>query len=571
MGHYLSIMKFTFRAKAGSLALVILVAATFASAPNFAQADTGIDEQFQVVNPPGPGYTGYLVNNTRSLVRFWSNIATFKVQNQKISGMARCKTLTQCPADFSYQVADVNLKLCTDAGAIDCIAGVTSQNLTTKKIDATIIARPELTADFGAEVGGDPAVGLPNGGNPLVISIPSAPHVGGDLYLVKTDFYAHRNENSTNKFVLDLLTNGIYAVTVETGNFQPGGPNLDPGAYVGMPMGGNNKTPQPPYLNGFTTDAGCLMATQKTCIKAQAFPEKFSFGLNLRMSQGFNGWLYGRMANPEVSVTTAADKKSVTVQIQAEPVKVPLVFGWAKNSDLTAQMRAKYEKDRSGGTYAGNDRNGSLENVSILKGHSNKYDDLGIDEFLSWMPLLGDKSVALPSQWSFQTLNLASNTAAELSKCTSSVSSLAGLIFTNASVFSSGAPTFDKAAGTLDYKVASPHIKADGTLTTGTYDLVLNSTVARCLYGFSKAPIGANVSVVSNDGQTQVATTIIKEANGFFRMGAYGFGFSSPTIKMRITQAGAAGAKITITCSNGSKARKVTGANPVCPAGFVKK
>jgi hypothetical protein len=277
------------------------------------------------------------------------------------------------------------------------------------------------------------------------------------------------------------------------------------------------------------------------------------------------------MANPEVSVTTAADKKSVTVQIQAEPVKVPLVFGWAKNSDLTAQMRAKYEKDRSGGTYAGNDRNGSLENVSILKGHSNKYDDLGIDEFLSWMPLLGDKSVALPSQWSFQTLNLASNTAAELSKCTSSVSSLAGLIFTNASVFSSGAPTFDKAAGTLDYKVASPHIKADGTLTTGTYDLVLNSTVARCLYGFSKAPIGANVSVVSNDGQTQVATTIIKEANGFFRMGAYGFGFSSPTIKMRITQAVAAGAKITITCISGNKARKVTGANPVCPAGFKKK
>jgi hypothetical protein len=270
-------------------------------------------------------------------------------------------------------------------------------------------------------------------------------------------------------------------------------------------------------------------------------------------------------------VTTAADKKSVTVQIQAEPVKVPLVFGWAKNSDLTAQMRAKYEKDRSGGTYAGNDRNGSLENVSILKGHSNKYDDLGIDEFLSWMPLLGDKSVAMPSQWSFQTLNLASNTAAELSKCTSSVSSLAGLIFTNASVFSSGAPTFDKAAGTLDYKVASPHIKADGMLTTGTYDLVLNSTVARCLYGFSKAPIGANVSVVSNDGQTQVATTIIKEANGFFRMGAYGFGFSSPTIKMRITQAGLAGAKITITCINGIKARKVTGANPVCPAGFKKK
>jgi hypothetical protein len=564
-------MKFRFRTKAASMALVILVAGSIASAPNFAQADTAVDEQFQVVNPPGPGYTGYLVNNTRSLVRFWSNIATFKVDNQRIAGMARCKTLAQCPANFTFQVADVNLKLCADAAAVDCIAGVTSQDLTTKKISSNIVARPELTADFGAEVGGDSAVGLPNGGNPLVISIPSAPHVGGDLYLVKTDFYAHRGETASNKFVLDMLTNGIYPVTVETGKFQPGGPNLDPKAYVGLPMGAIGKTPQPPYLSGFNADTRCLMSTEQTCIKPQAFPDKFSFGLNLRMSQGFNGWLYGRMANPEVTVTTAADKKSVTVQIQAEPVKVPLVFGWAKNSDLSAEMLAKYEKDRSGGTYVGTDRNGPLANVSILKGHSNKYDDLGIDEFLSWMPYLGDKAVAMPSQWSFQTLNLSGTTAAELSKCTASVKSLAGLIFTNASVFSSGAPTFDKASGTLDYKVASPHTKADGALTTGTYDLVLNSTVARCLYGFSKAPIGANVSVVSNDGQTQVATTIIKEANGFFRMGAYGFGFSSPTIKMRITQAGAAGVRTTITCINGNKARKVTGANPVCPAGFKNK
>ena len=574
---YLSRMRTVKARKFQSLLLVLILAVTGAPLVSTAVADTAIDEQFEVVAPPGPGYTGYLVNNTRSLVRFWSNIATFKVQDQRIAAMARCKGLDKCPTDFSFQVADVNLKLCVDAVAIDCIAGVSAQNLTTKKIDSTIIARPELTADFGAEVRGDPAVGLPNGGNPLVISIPSAPHAGGDLYLVKTDFYAHRGESAANKFVLDLITNGIYAVTVETGRFKPGGPNLDPKAYVGMPVGNGSDIPKPPYttgfkppyLAGFVVDPACLMATETICIKAQAFPDKFSFGLTLRMSQGFSGWLYGRMANPEVSVTTSADKKSVTVQIQAEPVKVPVVFGWTKNSDLSAEMRARYEKDRSGGNFAGDNRTGSLDNISILKGHSNRYDDLGIEEFLSWMPLLGDKAVAMPSQWSFQTLNLSDTTAAGLAKCTSSVSSLAGLIFTNASVFSSGAPAFNKAEGTLDYKVASPHTDPDGTLTTGTYDLVLNSTVARCLYGFSKAPIGATVSVLSNDGQAQVATTIINEKNGFFRMGAYGFGFSSPTIKMKITQAGSA--KTTITCVKGAATKKVTAAKPVCPAGFKKK
>jgi len=99
--------------------------------------------------------------------------------------------------------------------------------------------------------------------------------------------------------------------------------------------------------------------------------------------------------------------------------------------------------------------------------------------------------------------------------------------------------------------------------------LVLNSTVARCLYGFSKAPIGATVSVLSNDGQAQVATTIINEKNGFFRMGAYGFGFSAPIIKMKITQVGSA--KTTITCVKGAATKKVTAAKPVCPAGFKKK
>ena len=552
-----------------SLLLVAILVATGAPALSSAVAATVVDEQFQVANPPGPGYTGYLVNNTRSLVRFWSNIATFKVEDNRIAGMARCKSLANCPTNFTFQVADVNLTICSDASAIDCISGLTTRNTITNKVSTSFIARPNLTTDFGAEVMGDSQVGLPNGGNPLVVSIPDAPHSAGDLYLVKSDFYAHREMNSSNKFELDLITNGIYPVTVLKGNFQPGGPNLDPNAYIGKPLNILGTGWQPPYLGGFIGDPKCLMATQTTCIRAQPFPKDLSIGMTLRMSQGFNGWLYGRMANPEVSVTTSADKKSVTVQIQAEPVKVPLVFGWAKNSDLPSEMLARYEKDRGGGIYLGNNPQDPLETISILKGHSNKYDDLGVDEFLSWMPLLGDKSVAMPSQWSFQTLNLSSNSAAELSKCTSSVNSLAGLIFTNASVFSAGAPSFDKGSGTLDYKVAAPHLNPDGTLTSGSYDLVLNSTVARCLYGFTKAPIGATVSVVSNDGQSQVATSVIKESKGFFRMGAYGFGFSSPTIKMKITQD--ANAKTTITCVKGKATKKVTAVSPKCPTGYKKK
>jgi hypothetical protein len=567
---YITEMRLAHRARLALLIGALSLGLLGSAGINSAQAEGGVDEQFQVVKPPGLGYTGYLVNNSRSLARFWSNVATFKVENQIITGMARCKSLDKCPTNFTFQLANMNLTPCANSAEVDCISGITTKNLITGAVSKIFTPRPELTESFDVAVKGDPGIGLPNGGNPLVVSIPSAAHSAGDLYLVKSDFYTHRDANTSNRFVLDQLTNSLYPVTVETGEFFPGGPNLDPNFYVGKRVGPGTDTMNS-SLSGIITDDRCLMASKTTCIKSQPFPENYSFGINLNMSKGFSGWLYGRMANPEVSVTSAANGGSIKVQILAEPVKVPIVFGWTKSSDLTPEMRERYEKDRGGGLYAGASRQEPLESVSILKGHSNRYDDLGIEEFLSWMPILGDKAVAMPSQWSFQTLNLGSNTASELSKCTARVNSLAGLVFTNASVFSSGAPAFNKSEGTLDYKVASPHTKPDGTLTSGTYDLVLNSTVARCLYGFSNAPIGATVSVLSNDGQAQLATTIINEKNGFFRMGAYGFGFSSPTIKMKITQAATKVSKSTITCIKGKTSKKVTAVKPTCPTGFKKR
>ena len=89
---------------------VIILSLFFSIVPNLApaQAENVIDEQFQVQSPGGAGYTGYLVNNTRSLVRFYSFLATFKADNQKIVGMKPCKSLEECPKEFSGQVADIN-------------------------------------------------------------------------------------------------------------------------------------------------------------------------------------------------------------------------------------------------------------------------------------------------------------------------------------------------------------------------------------------------------------------------------------------------------------------------------
>jgi len=129
----------------------------------------------------------------------------------------------------------------------------------------------------------------------------------------------------------------------------------------------------------------------------------------------------------------------------------------------------------------------------------------------------------------------------------------------------------------LDYQVAAPHFTPTGDLFAGTYDLVMSSAVARCLYKFSAAPVKATVSV-AGDSASQVVTTFLSESAGWLRLGAYGFSFSSPTIKVKLTQDAVAIApvkatakKTTITCVKGKTTKKVTATKPVCPMGYKKK
>jgi hypothetical protein len=121
--------------------------------------------------------------------------------------------------------------------------------------------------------------------------------------------------------------------------------------------------------------------------------------------------------------------------------------------------------------------------------------------------------------------------------------------------------------GFLDYKVAGFHYLPNGEEAIGSYDLIMNSDVARCLYGFSKAPVSATITI-SGEGDKNIATTVVTEKNGWLKLGAYGFTFSAKTIKVKLTQP----KRTTITCvAPGKRNVKVTAANPKCPKGFRKR
>jgi hypothetical protein len=114
----------------------------------------------------------------------------------------------------------------------------------------------------------------------------------------------------------------------------------------------------------------------------------------------------------------------------------------------------------------------------------------------------------------------------------------------------------------------------------------MRSDVARCIYGFSRAPISATLEITSSDGTPQIATTIIGEKNGWVYLRAKNFGFSDPIIKAKLSQepevvvtptptpivtTKPAAKKFTVTCVKGKTTKKVTAVKPACPKGFKKK
>jgi hypothetical protein len=225
-----------------------------------------------------------------------------------------------------------------------------------------------------------------------------------------------------------------------------------------------------------------------------------------------------------------------------------------------------------------------------------------VDEYLAWLPALGDKAQALPSAWVVQTMSNY-QVSDQIQKCLNQTDSLAGIVTTNAAEYLDGPPVYDKVNRALDYKVAATHFEPDGTTVfRGSYDLIMSSKVARCIYGFTNAPVNATISVTSENGENNVATTVISEKNGWLSLGAYNFTYSSPIIRVVLdgtvdvptptptptptpsivatptpsavaTPQPTASAKkplvVKTTCVKGKITKVVTGTK--CPAGYKKK
>jgi len=323
-------------------------------------------------------------------------------------------------------------------------------------------------------------------------------------------------------------------------------------------------------------EKGCQIAEKGLCGYRMPFDLEKTIVLKVRLSQPVQGWLHGRMKDADIVMKTAADNSQV-VEISAKPLSVPSIYGWAKWGELPQKLKDLYPVGAGGttrdfGDFTTTDLSSrTLLTMSMVSG------DAAINEMNLWLPLLNDKAAAMRTFWVAQTIR--GELPFDSQNCVRG-KGFTGVIGTNAAVYSDGPPKFDQAEQSLNYTVGASHLDTKGDLFKGYYQLNLRSDVARCLYGFGSAPIQAKIEVSSSDGTPSVATTVITEQDSWLKMTAAGFTFSTPEIKVKLSQEAEATPaasskplikKTTISCVKGKASKKVTALKPKCPTGFKKK
>lgn len=395
----------------------------------------------------------------------------------------------------------------------------------------------------------DSRVNFPGGGGALLYEAPNAPTAGGfKTYALDVSLKASW-EGSLGHFNLHDITAQVLP-------------------YRGYENAGIRG------IAGWGDEAGTVCSWKEPgyCGVAQDWVEGTKVRLKFKMPSDIAGWFKGRIQKPEIQINPV-DAKTNEVTVAAEPVGVAQLAVVSPASEKDALLNTGWDMGWWGGP-------GFVE-VGM------RASDRDVAKFINrYRKQLGDSSSGTTTMWNFSTVNSGGG-----SDCLQSTNKLLGVVTTNAMGYDGSAPSFEDQ--TLTYHVSGMHYLADGkTLTEGTYDLVMRSDVARCLYGFTSAPISATVSVVDDSGQAKTAVTMVNEKDGWLKMAAYGFTFSNPILNVKISQekvvepvvSGGTSAgsestntgkvvakKTTITCVKGKIAKKVTAVKPKCPAGYKKK
>ena len=496
-----------------------------------------------------------------------------------------CKAVTDPKCAGMGLIYNSILKVCVTPTDSDCISSVEAID-SNGNSTAGSFSKYTVTHHVNAYPA-YPALDIPAGDMPSIWSIPSAPHTSGSDYAVEAaiagEYGSDGSQSNIGRFfsvtlkpvVLKDFGKGRETQSGGWGNFIP---DYFYDACTVFQQTATHTNVNCGHVNGDT----CLYPTadQGKCYVKEEFASEQKFRVNIRFSKEPNGWLHGRMTDPNVTIAPKSNG-SVELSVTAGMTKVPMVYQGANWPALTPEIQKFWVdcwaygpncgvgESRGSGqdfndyamTLAGN----AKVNLLIFPMASGA---IALQGMSAINVMTADKSTASSSSWSFRSLSNYEMNGAD--KCFTNTPGIKGIVTTNSTTYSAGPPALTN--GTLNYKVASPHFNPDGTVFKGTYNLVERSDVARCLYHFTSAPINATISITSADGQPQLATTVVGEKDGWLYLSANNFEFSSPTVQVKFSQDALPKAKVVqkkLTCIKGKVSKVVTTAT--CPAGYKKK
>ena len=308
----------------------------------------------------------------------------------------------------------------------------------------------------------------------------------------------------------------------------------------------------------------CVFEEDGVCGVAQEISPELRIKLKVRISSTVGGWFRGRMKDPVLTVSKFSATNNV-ITVEAMPVTVPRMAIVVKPAEFTDKEKIWFQNNGGWPTISGGQASGPQA--------GNPQDSFPFVDF--YRERVKDTTSGTNTFWNFTTTSWGDG-----SNCLQDKSKVLGIVTTNALAYDGSSPSF--VDGSLNYRVSGLHLMPNGTTPVlGSYNLVMASDVARCLYGFTNAPIQASVSIVGGESAV-VATTVTGERNGWLSLSAAGFTFSTKTIKVKLSQETPApvitptptttvtpvAKKTTIKCMKGKVTKKVTAVKPKCPSGY---
>lgn len=311
------------------------------------------------------------------------------------------------------------------------------------------------------------------------------------------------------------------------------------------------------------------------CWLTGSFVTDTRFTVNAKMAKAPLGWFTGRITDPKVQITTAADKRT-QVAFTGTSQGIPSInrnFRYVNESEKSEWSQVS--KNMPSMSWDTLTKDGKQYSMGVYHKSDAIYQ---FQDIVSRVPSF-DNADSLKNIWRIESKVSPENV--DKSNCINST--FTGIVSSNSMTYQNTIPSWNSKNNSLTYSIASPHTVM-GKDFVGRYDLLISEQAGKCYWNVATLSATAEISVTSANGESKIFTAASSISEGYYKFLAAGFSFSTNKISVRLVPKVAnpvdeskpkempeKASTSTITCSKGKVQKKVTALKPKCPAGYKKK